>query len=51
MQVLTEGFKEMAHGLKGIHIEVGSHLFPQQAFAAPFGPGRCLLYTSDAADE
>jgi hypothetical protein len=30
----------MPHGLQGISIEVGSHLFPKQTFAAPFRPGR-----------
>ena len=30
----------MPHGLQGISVKVGSHLFPQQAFAAPLSPGR-----------
>jgi hypothetical protein len=50
VQVLTEGFKEMAHGLKGIHIEVGSHLFPQQALAAPFRPRRLEQRTTQLLD-
>ena len=50
MQVITEGFKEMPHGLEGINIEVGSHLFPQQAFATPFCPRRLEPWTTQLLD-
>jgi hypothetical protein len=30
----------VSHGLEDIRVEKRSHLFPQQAFAAPFGPSR-----------
>ncbi len=50
MKVITEGFKEMPHGLQGIDVEVGSHLFPKQAFAAPFGPRRLEQRTTQLLD-
>ena len=40
VQAVIQGFKEVPHGRQGVSIEVGSHLFPKQAFAAPFRPGR-----------
>ena len=40
----------MSHGLQGIDTEVGSHLFPKQAFAAPFGPGRLEQRTTELLD-
>src|SRR5919198_2910544 len=40
VQAVIQGFQEVPHGLQGISVKVGSHLFPQQAFAAPLSPGR-----------
>src|SRR5207244_7498814 len=39
-QAVIQYFQEVPHGLQGISVKVGSHLFPQQAFAAPLSPGR-----------
>ena len=49
-QVITEGFKEVTHGLEDINIEVGSHLFPKQALAAPFRPRRLEQRTTQLLD-
>ena len=40
VQAIIQRFKEVPHGLQGISVEERSHLFPKQAFAAPFGPCR-----------
>ena len=40
LQAVNQRFKQLPHGLQDIIVEQRSHLFPQQAFAAPFGPRR-----------
>ena len=50
LQAVQQRFEQVLHGGQCIGIEQGSHLLPQQAFAAPLGPGRLEQRATELLD-
>ena len=50
LEAVYQSLEQVLHGVQRIIIEQGSHLLPQQAFAAPLGPGRLEQGTTELLD-